>query len=467
MFLHPHLRIRLIFVVTSVMALCGIIIACRSNTANDANISLAPAIATLNCTATTFTASPTIGTAYSAMALVPYMGGNGADYPVGSTIASTGVTGLTATLNAGTLANGSGVLTYTLTGTPLATGTATFPITIGGQSCSFSVTVNPTGTGGNTSSCTSASPARVLAAVNAFKATLSAAQLATVELAYNSANCYTWSNLPASLSARKGLRLADLSPAQRALALAIVQAATGTIPNEGFDEVNQVVAADDVLGAIQPNGYGNFQYYIAFYGTPAATGTWQLQFTGHHITHNITYKNGVVAGGSPIFNAVEPDTWTANGTAFDPLGQEKAGLRAMLAGLTSSQLASAKLSSTFTDIVVGPGKDKQFPTTKVGLAVSSLSTAQQALVLAAMRPWVQDLDAETATCLLTIYQNELNGTFIAFSGSETLTNQNDYVRIDGPSVWIEFLYAGGVIYRNQPHVHSLYRDRTRDYGGSF
>ena len=51
------------------------------------------------------------------------------------------MTGLTATLSAGTLANGAGSLTYTITGTPTTSGTASFAITVGGQSCSFTVSV--------------------------------------------------------------------------------------------------------------------------------------------------------------------------------------------------------------------------------------------------------------------------------------------------------------------------------------
>ena len=57
-------------------------------------------------------------------------------------MASTGVTGLTATLAAGTLANGAGSVTYTITGTPASAGTATFAITLGGQSCSFTINVS-------------------------------------------------------------------------------------------------------------------------------------------------------------------------------------------------------------------------------------------------------------------------------------------------------------------------------------
>jgi uncharacterized protein (TIGR02145 family) len=74
---------------------------------------------------------------------VPYTGGNGGAYS-GQAVASTGVTGLTATLNAGNLASGPGTLTYTISGTPSSGGTASFALSIGGQACSLDVTVSST-----------------------------------------------------------------------------------------------------------------------------------------------------------------------------------------------------------------------------------------------------------------------------------------------------------------------------------
>jgi len=71
---------------------------------------------------------------------IPYTGGNGGSYS-SQTISSTGLTGLTATRIASTLANGAGSLTYTITGTPTTSGIASFAMTLGGQSCSFSVSV--------------------------------------------------------------------------------------------------------------------------------------------------------------------------------------------------------------------------------------------------------------------------------------------------------------------------------------
>ena len=71
---------------------------------------------------------------------INYSGGNEALYSSQS-ISSSGVTGLTASLPAGTLENGNGTLTYDITGIPDTAGSADFNISIGGQSCIFSITV--------------------------------------------------------------------------------------------------------------------------------------------------------------------------------------------------------------------------------------------------------------------------------------------------------------------------------------
>jgi hypothetical protein len=98
-------------------------------------------VGALNCNGTTQS-----GTLYnnqpvsSVTASVPYTGGNGGYYPTQS-IASTGVTGLTASLTNGLFANGAGTLSFTISGTPSAVGTATFALNIGGQACSFTLTV--------------------------------------------------------------------------------------------------------------------------------------------------------------------------------------------------------------------------------------------------------------------------------------------------------------------------------------
>jgi hypothetical protein len=77
----------------------------------------------------------TINTPYTGVLKIPYSGGNGGSYANGSTINSTGVAGLSASLQGGTLNYGTGELVYNVSGTPTASSPATasfaIPSTLG------------------------------------------------------------------------------------------------------------------------------------------------------------------------------------------------------------------------------------------------------------------------------------------------------------------------------------------------
>jgi hypothetical protein len=146
--------------------------------------------------------------------------------------------------------------------------------------------------------------------------------------------------------------------------------------------------------------------------------------------------------------------------------QELAAFSAMLTALNAAEQTTAKLSTTFTDLLLGPGKDWQFPTTKQGLKVGDLSADKKALVIAAIKTYINDLEDATATTILNKYTAELDNTYIAFSGTTDMTTRNDYVRIDGPSIWLEYSMQGGIVIRTENHPHSVWRDRFGDYGGT-
>jgi Protein of unknown function (DUF3500)/Secretion system C-terminal sorting domain len=302
---------------------------------------------------------------------------------------------------------------------------------------------------------------------NDFKTTLNASQIATLQLSYSLTNARTWSNLPASMSPRLGLKMGTLSTTQLAAARNLIQAMTGTPIGEGYNELQGLWAADDYL-SVNGGGtnYGNGNFYVAFFGTPAMTGTFEIQMTGHHRTVANTYIDGTLVGATPSFVASEPfASFTSNGVAYQPMIEEKTALVNMLAGLTTTQLSSVFLSTTFTDIVCGPQKDWMFPTVKVGLQANTLNTTQKQLILNAIATYVNDVDDTSASAFMAQYTAEIDNTYIAYSGSTTLDNQNDYVRIDGPSVWIEYSTQRGIILTPK-HPHSIWRDHTKDYGGT-
>lgn len=100
-------------------------------------------ILNLNCELATVAGSIIEGIETSGVSFsVPYTGGNGGTYNT-EIIFSMGVTGLVATIAAGTFLNGSGTLTLSISGIPSGSGNAIFHLNIGGQSCYLTINVLP------------------------------------------------------------------------------------------------------------------------------------------------------------------------------------------------------------------------------------------------------------------------------------------------------------------------------------
>ena len=267
--------------------------------------------------------------------------------------------------------------------------------------------------------------------------------------------------------ARVGISLGDLTEAQLTALTSLLKAATGSGTGLGYDEIEQQLNADDYLNTHGGGDtYGRKNFYVAFLGSPQDSGTWELQFGGHHLAVANTYTDGRLAGATPSFRGVEPfSAFELDGQTNQPLKTKHAAFVALLAGLSSDQLASAKLDAVFTDLVLKPGQDWAFPTKHEGVQVSDLSAAQKKLALAAIATYVDDIADNDAKTILATYTSELDDTYVGYSGTTALTAENDYVRIDGPSVWIEFSMQHGIVLDGN-HPHSVWRDRKNDYGGT-
>ena len=313
----------------------------------------------------------------------------------------------------------------------------------------------------------------VVTAANAFLATLSNSQLAAVKYDYTLSNAEVWSNVPIRIAPANGLRFGSLTSTQLQAVLALAQAA---LSSTGYTLFSEIRAADDVLATVSWEYWGSGKYCIAFVGTPSTTSAWMLQIDGHHLAYNLTF-NGKYASGTPMFAGVEPRTWTANGTIHAPLETQRAAIYNLAQVLGT--LSVAKLSGTFDDVVMGPNgtnnHDTNYPqsyptgTSGRGVLASALTTAQQALVKTAIEAWVHNMNSTLASDLLSAYESDsaLAQTYVAYSGSTTLDTSGSYVRIDGPRVWIEFVCQPGMAYPSQIHYHSIWRDKTADYGGQF
>ena len=81
------------------------------------------------------------GEMYNGVVILPYLGGNGANY-LGLNISSSSINGLTMTLPTGKLAKGNGSIELVLKGVPADTGIALFNLVFGTKTCPISLRVN-------------------------------------------------------------------------------------------------------------------------------------------------------------------------------------------------------------------------------------------------------------------------------------------------------------------------------------
>jgi Protein of unknown function (DUF3500) len=307
----------------------------------------------------------------------------------------------------------------------------------------------------------------VVTAVNAFLATLDDTTRDTVEYDFTDNQArQTWSNFPATAAPREGIALEDLTADQQAAALAVMQVA---LSGDGYQQDGNIRRSDDYLNSLGGQGADDFgslkDYFIAVYGQPSATQPFMVQFGGHHLARNLTY-NGDKVSQTPQFVGTEPTSFPSDGATVEPLKAEATNLFGLMAALTADQRTSAEITSgTFDDLLMGPGKDSgNFPAAE-GLLVSSLNDSQRQAVMAAIRSYAGDLSTAAATKLMAKYESELDQTRIGWSNNTGPTDEHSYFRIDGPSVWIEFINTRSM---STPdiHYHSVYRDKTDDYGST-
>lgn len=299
----------------------------------------------------------------------------------------------------------------------------------------------------------------------AFLDTLSDEQLETIQYDLTAENAAVWSNLPVNAVQRNGILLGSLSEESLEAAKKLFYVALG---EEGYEQLIMNLEAEEVLGE-QMDGYDADLYYVSILGDVSDSSTWILQVGGHHYANNFTF-NADQTGATPFFIGIEPQTFeTADGETVEPLETRKTAIYNMLDSLSDDQEAKAEITDKFDDVLVGPGNDGGFPSESEGILVSSLSENQQDLVKEAIKAWVSDVNEENQEALLDAYFSEdaWAKTYVAWSGSTSSDDQGSYIRIDGPRVWIEFTVQGGIVFRDQVHFHTIWRDKVADYGGEF
>jgi hypothetical protein len=304
---------------------------------------------------------------------------------------------------------------------------------------------------------------RIVASAQAFLATLDEVGRTKVQFPFGSPQKARWSNLPTGIFKREGLRLGDLTQAQRAAAMALLSTA---LSQDGYRKVVEIMRGDETLRGAPggpPRGggvrFGEDEYYLAFLGVPSVSAPWMVQFGGHHLAINLTLV-GRRATLAPSHTAAQPASYSFEGRTVRPLGNENDRAFALMATLDAAQRSQAILGYSVSDLVLGPGHDGQTIQPE-GLRASALSASQQTMLMDLVREWTGIAHDAFAAPRMDEIRASLPQTYFAWSGPTT-AGSAAYFRIQGPTLVIEYAPQRGV-----DHIHTIYRDPTNDYGARF
>jgi uncharacterized protein DUF3500 len=335
---------------------------------------------------------------------------------------------------------------------------------------------------------TAAATERIVNAARGVLAALDESGRAKIQFPFESPQKTKWSNLPSGIYKREGVRMGDLTAAQRTAVSSLLRAALSA---DGYRKVTEIIRGDEILrtnpgggaprggppagppGGTQPPGappdgrggrgqggsgvvFGEDEYYLAFLGTPSTTTPWMLQFGGHHLAINLTLS-GAQASMTPSLPAAQPATYTFEGREIRPLGKENDKAFALINALDEKQRGQAILSYRVSDLVLGPGQDGKVIQPE-GIPATALSTAQQTMLLDIVREWAGIMNDSFAEPRMADIRANLPQTYFAWSGPTT-NGSVAYFRIQGPTLVIEYAPQ-----RSVDHIHTIYRDPTNDYG---
>jgi len=303
----------------------------------------------------------------------------------------------------------------------------------------------------------SGAAARVEAAA-VFLAALDADLKGQAQLPLDSPERAKWTNVPPR-GPQGGVRLGDLDKAQLKKACDFIAAA---LSPAGYKQAMSILLADDELlrdGQPRP-GFGAENYWVAIFGEPDEAKAWAMQFDGHHLAINVTYK-GEDACYSPSFIGTQPAKVKVGGEDFVVMGGEVDKAFKLVGSLDEKQRREAIRGGSRGRIQTAAGKDGVVPD-PVGVSCKGFNDEQRVQLKALLNEWIGDLPDTAARKRAAEVEAEIDQMHFAWRGSTEPGSDVSY-RIQGPTLIVEYACQdlGG---DPLDHLHSMYRDPTNEYG---
>jgi hypothetical protein len=265
---------------------------------------------------------------------------------------------------------------------------------------------------------------------------------------------------------RVGVSLLQLDGGQSELLGPLLASA---LSPEGLLVARGVIRHENILRKMETEtGVGNAsrrdpgRYHTTIFGTPAAAAPWAWRFEGHHLSLSVTRLPGQPPAIGPFFVGANPATV--------PAGQPNEGLRLLEAeedlarelvrALPETQRKVAVIRDVaFSDILTG--NDPAVSLEREGLAAAAMSQAERDQLRRLIYVYFDRLHVDAALeAKRRLDRAGFDKVQFAWAGSLE-PGEPHYYRIHGATLLIEYDNTQN----DANHVHTVYRDLDRDFGG--
>jgi len=269
---------------------------------------------------------------------------------------------------------------------------------------------------------------------------------------------------------RIGARLEEMSPEQKAAALALLKSG---LSKSGFEQATTIMSLEGILadleGAKGAMVRNTGWYFVTVFGEPSNTGSWGWRFEGHHMSVNYTLDKGEVVTATPLMfgaNPAEVKGGDRKGLRTLPAIEDQA--RALIKSLNDDQNKVAKqpapegYEKKWEIKENNPHADVGLP---IGITADKLTDEQRATLMKLLQAYADRMPEDLAA----IEMKKAKGTepsklYFAYTGSTAPGEPYTY-RVYAPEFVVEFLNVQADSAKNPAnHIHSAWRRLPADFG---
>ncbi len=293
---------------------------------------------------------------------------------------------------------------------------------------------------------------------NAFLASLDAEQIAKLQMDFNDDERRNFHYVPIE---RKGLQLRYMTPYQRHLATALLAAG---LSQSGFIKAVTIMSLEDVLKIAEKDSgeYRNPEkYHFSIFGKPSPKGTWGYRVEGHHVSQNYTVVDGEVIAAPSFFGSNPAEVRIGPRKGLYILAAEEEYGFAVLHSLNEELQSKAIVSSkAYPEILTSQNRKAALDGQPSGLSASQMKSNQYDSVRALVEVYARNLPDDLVRRRLEQMDRAGRDVHFVWAGG-TQPGEPHYYRVQTPTFVIELDNTQD----GANHIHSVWRDFTRDFGG--